>query len=301
MIVESSNRSSRVKDPVRGYTKPIAVVLACLCWTASHVRADDARTGLSLPVNRQVGQRLSNFTLNDAASGRPFSLYGFAGKKAAVLVFMGTECPLAKLYAPRLVELNHQYRERGVAFLVVYSNSHESDAEITEQARQFAIDFPVLRDPGNVVADLALVERTPEVLVLDGRRGSATGVRSTTSTGKAPARIQPITAISRMRSMPSWPGGRSLSRQLVSRVACSIGWIRRPGRAHPSLASAPPLRRWSPPTRKRARTTSRTWERSTMPRQPLESSRTGANRAIVPGRSPLSRWPVTMTRENMQQ
>ncbi len=112
---------------------------------------------------------MSNFTLNDAASGRAFSLYGFAGKKAAVLVFLGTDCPLVRLYAPRLVELNHDYRSRGVAFVGIYSNAHDTDAEIAAQARQFSIDFPVLRDPRNLVADMALVERTPEVLVLDGR------------------------------------------------------------------------------------------------------------------------------------
>jgi thiol-disulfide isomerase/thioredoxin len=129
----------------------------------------DLATDAPLPIDRAIGQRLSNFTLNDAATGRPFSLYGFAGKKAAVLVFLGTDCPLARLYAPRLVELNREYRARHVAFVGIYSNAHESGTEIADHARKFGIDFPVLRDLGNVVADLALVERTPEVLVLDGK------------------------------------------------------------------------------------------------------------------------------------
>jgi peroxiredoxin/mono/diheme cytochrome c family protein len=151
------------------FIKRFTFVLAGLLLAAIGVFADDVQTGASLPMNRQVGQRLSNFTLNDAATGRPVSLYGFAGKKAVVLVFMGTDCPLARLYAPRLVELNHDYRARGVTFLGIYSNAHESDTDIAEQARKFSIDLPVLRDPQNVVADLALVERTPEVLVLDGK------------------------------------------------------------------------------------------------------------------------------------
>jgi len=69
-----------------------------------------------LPVNRSVGQRLGNFTLRDAVSGRDVTLYGFAGKKAVVLVFPGTDCPLANQYAPRLEELNRAYRSRGVVF-----------------------------------------------------------------------------------------------------------------------------------------------------------------------------------------
>jgi thiol-disulfide isomerase/thioredoxin len=132
------------------------------------VRGED-RASAPLPLNRGVGQKLSNFTLKDAVSGRPFALYGFAGKKAAVLVFLGTDCPLANVYAPRLEELNREYRGKGVAFVGINSNAHESEAAIGEQVRKYGLDFPVLKDPRNVVADLALVERTPEVLVLDGR------------------------------------------------------------------------------------------------------------------------------------
>jgi len=157
------------QDSVRGLMKRLAFLSACLLLAGPCVLADDAHTGSSLPVNRQVGQRLSNFTLTDAATGRTFTLYGFAGKKAAVLVFMGTDCPVARLYAPRLVELNRDYRAKGVAFVGIYSNARETVTDIAEQARTFSIDFPVLRDRENVVADLALVERTPEVLVLDGK------------------------------------------------------------------------------------------------------------------------------------
>jgi thiol-disulfide isomerase/thioredoxin len=112
---------------------------------------------------------MSNFTLPDVISGRPFALYGLVGKKAVVLVFLGTDCPLARLYAPRLAELSRDYRSRGVSFVGIDSNALENDPAIREFAEKFALGFPILKDQGNVVADLALVERTPEVLVLDGR------------------------------------------------------------------------------------------------------------------------------------
>lgn len=131
-------------------------------------RGDDAKAG-RLPIDRGIGHRLSNFTLRDAVSGRDYSLYGYAGKKAAVLVFLGADCPLAQVYAPRLEELHRAYRSRGVAFVGINSNAHETEADVREQAKTYHLDFPMLKDPRNVVADLALVERTPEVLVLDGR------------------------------------------------------------------------------------------------------------------------------------
>src|SRR5262245_37418026 len=55
----------------------------------------DARSGL--PLNRGVDQRVADFTLKDVASERPVSLYSFVGKKAIVLVFLGTDCPVGNL------------------------------------------------------------------------------------------------------------------------------------------------------------------------------------------------------------
>jgi len=129
---------------------------------------DEQEKEEALPPDRMVGQRLSNFTLTDAASGRPYSLYGFAGKKGAVLIFMGTECPVGNVYAPRLVELNREYRAKGFVFVGINSNAGDTEAEMAEHAKHYELDFPVLKDRDNVVADAALAERTPEVLVLDG-------------------------------------------------------------------------------------------------------------------------------------
>lgn len=121
-----------------------------------------------LPENRQVGQRLANFTLKDASTAKPTSLYSYRGKRAVVLVFLGTDCPVANLYAPRLAELNKAFRDRGVQFLGINSNAHDTPQQVAAHAKEHTLDFPVLKDEGNVVADAALIERTPEVLVLDG-------------------------------------------------------------------------------------------------------------------------------------
>ena len=44
------------------------------------------------------------------------SMGAHAGIGTLPLVFFGTECPLAKLYAPRLAELAAKYEPRGVGF-----------------------------------------------------------------------------------------------------------------------------------------------------------------------------------------
>jgi len=95
-------------------------------------------------------------------------LYGFQGRKAIVLVFLGNDCPVGNLYVPRLIELDREYGKKGVVMLGINSNAHETAKDIEQYARQAGVTFPVLKDPANVVADSALVERTCEVVLLDG-------------------------------------------------------------------------------------------------------------------------------------
>src|SRR5258705_1430991 len=115
-----------------------------------------------------MGTRVADFTLDDT-SGKSVSLAGFRGKQALVMVFLGTDCPVGNLYAPRLAALSREYRDKGVVFLAVNANARETVEEAAAHALEHGIDFPVLKDPGNRVADRLLAERTCEAVVLDGQ------------------------------------------------------------------------------------------------------------------------------------
>lgn len=147
--------------------RPQFWIVTAVLLSAGVVRGDETPPEALSPT-RLVGQRMSNFTLPDAISGKSVKLYGFRGQRAVVLAFLGTDCPLGNLYAPRLVELSHQYKERGVTFLGINANAHDTIEQIQANAKEFGIDFPVLKDEGNVVADTLIVERTCEVVVMDG-------------------------------------------------------------------------------------------------------------------------------------
>ena len=86
------------------------------------------------------------------------------------MAFLGTECPLAKLYAPRLVELAAEFKDRGVAFVGIDSNQQDSVTELAHYAQEHKIEFPLLKDAGNAIADQFGAVRTPEVFVLDADR-----------------------------------------------------------------------------------------------------------------------------------
>src|SRR5581483_169338 len=102
--------------------------------------------------------------------GRRHALADYADRKAVVIAFVGAECPLAKLYGPRLADLAAEFEPRGVAFLAIDANRQDSITEIAAYARMHGIPFPVLRDVNNRVADLLGATRTPEVFLLDAKQ-----------------------------------------------------------------------------------------------------------------------------------
>ncbi|MGB4710833.1 MAG: redoxin domain-containing protein [Fuerstiella sp.] len=112
---------------------------------------------------------VGNFALNDFR-GKRHELYDFKQAKVVVLAFLGTECPLVKLYARRLQELSETYGSRGVVFVGVNSNRQDSITDIGAFARLNSLTFPILKDVGNKLADEVAADRTPSVVVLDGDR-----------------------------------------------------------------------------------------------------------------------------------
>jgi thiol-disulfide isomerase/thioredoxin len=111
------------------------------------ILADQPDKPAELPIDRGLMQRLSNFSLKDVKSGRTHTLYGYQGRKAIVLVFLGNECPVGSLYVPRLNEINTEYRKKGVVFLGINSNAHETDKDVAKYVADRGIEFPVLKDP----------------------------------------------------------------------------------------------------------------------------------------------------------
>ena len=118
------------------------------------------------PPASPVGKQIDNFKLQDYR-GAVHELDDWSDKKAIVVAFLGTECPLSLVYGPRLAELAKEYEPRGVAFLGIDANRQDSLAEIAHYARVHGIEFDILKDPGNAVADRFGAQRTPEVFLLD--------------------------------------------------------------------------------------------------------------------------------------
>ena len=84
-----------------------------------------------------------------------------------VVAFLGNECPLAKLYAPRLDTFAKQYANQKVQFIGVNSNLQDSPDEIQDFVKRNALTFPIAKDADQTIAAQFGAERTPQVFLLD--------------------------------------------------------------------------------------------------------------------------------------
>src|SRR5262245_10649709 len=82
-----------------------------------------------------AGIPLEGISLQDYR-GQAVSTADYPEANGFVVAFLGTECPLAKLYGPRLQQLADQYQDRGIVVLGVNSNQQDSVTEIGAYVRQ---------------------------------------------------------------------------------------------------------------------------------------------------------------------
>src|SRR6476661_6598903 len=85
-----------------------------------------------------IGRKIDDFSLK-SQFGKEYSLRD-SQQDVVIVVFVGAECPLAKLYGPRLGELSRKLADRGVAVLGIDSNQQDSLQEIAAYAQRHKIE-----------------------------------------------------------------------------------------------------------------------------------------------------------------
>lgn len=111
---------------------------------------------------------LPQFSLSDTA-GRTHTPAEWASKRAVVLFFSSTDCPLANGYVPEMNRMQQSYSPRGVAFYAVQGDATIAPAEVARHAREYAFAFPYLIDPEESLAAYTGATTVPEVAVLSPR------------------------------------------------------------------------------------------------------------------------------------
>jgi peroxiredoxin len=145
----------------------ITFLLATIFVIAGAFVAGIARsTEGEVPAPPAIGATIEDFTLPDA-DGKEQSLNSLKGKNGSVLIFVATKCPVSNAYNQRMEKLAQDYKERGINVIGINSNAAESAAAVKAHASQNNLNFTILKDPANKVADRLGATVTPEAYFLD--------------------------------------------------------------------------------------------------------------------------------------
>src|SRR5271155_5808394 len=110
-------------------------------------------------------QRRVQFDLRDTR-GVVHSSEEWNGKRAIVVFFTTTDCPLSNNEVPEMNRTRRDYASRGVAFYAVQADTTIADADVLQHAKDYQFSFPVLFDPHQILVRMTGATTIPSAAVL---------------------------------------------------------------------------------------------------------------------------------------
>jgi thiol-disulfide isomerase/thioredoxin len=170
-----------------------------------------------------IGATAPKFALVNAIDGKTVA-YKPGDGKISVVFFTCNQCPYAKAFEPRLIELARQYQAKGVAFYAIDPNDEaqyavESLAEMKARAVKRRYPFPYLKDGNSSVARAYGARVTPHVYVFDGR--GVLRYRGYVDDSAKPAERK---TAGLSNALDDLLGGKAVSNQATRAFGCSIKW-----------------------------------------------------------------------------
>lgn len=109
---------------------------------------------------------IPDFELTDQA-GNTHTLAQYTDRELVVFYVQGVGCPIARIALPNYRAVRDEFTAKNVEFLMFNSNIQDNPKRIAKEAEEFGIDFPILKDEGQVLAKALGVERTAEVFIVN--------------------------------------------------------------------------------------------------------------------------------------
>ena len=122
----------------------------------------------------QIGSSVPNFNL-PSIDGKKYSLSSFKDKKALVVIFSCNHCPYVQAYENRIMAIQKDYEENGVAVIAINSNDavhypEDSFEEMKKRAALKKFNFVYMRDEDQSVAKSFDAAHTPEIFLFNEER-----------------------------------------------------------------------------------------------------------------------------------
>ncbi len=113
----------------------------------------------------KIGEPVPEFILKDT-QGNPVKRTDFRGS-ILMIVFWSANCPFSKRYDPRINKIVKDYQSKGVVVIGIDSNSGDTLSEIKDAIKERSLEYSILVDPGNLIADQYGAITTPHVFIID--------------------------------------------------------------------------------------------------------------------------------------
>jgi peroxiredoxin len=140
---------------------PAAVVSVAKGPATVPFKSNAAVTNYELPI-----AMIANFKLKDQ-TGKTHELYKITDAKVIVLTMHTKGCPIGQQLMPDFNQLHAKYEPLGVHFLMLNSNTYDTPAMIAEEATDFGVKIPILKDADQSVGEPLGVERSTETLIIE--------------------------------------------------------------------------------------------------------------------------------------
>jgi thiol-disulfide isomerase/thioredoxin len=133
----------------------LLLAVACPSFASAGLPTPPARVETQLRCKTITGQAL-----------QPLSCDGGV-VKAAVVVFITTDCPVANRYAPELERIRNAYAAQGVKFTLVQVDPALTETAARDHAAAYALKAAVVIDRQHELVAATGVKVTPEAVIID--------------------------------------------------------------------------------------------------------------------------------------
>lgn len=90
-----------------------------------------------------------------------------AAEPLSVDLFLATDCPIARAYSPEIERLHLAWRERGVAFRLVFPDRDLDEETLRRHLAEYGLTAPFVLDRDRALVKRAGATTTPEAVVFD--------------------------------------------------------------------------------------------------------------------------------------
>ncbi len=171
----------------------------------------------------ELGSSPGDFNLK-GVDYRYYTLEDFRKKEILVIMFTCNHCPYVQAYEMRLIAMQRDYFDRGVALVAINSNNEirypeDSFDQMVQRAERMGYNFPYLRDADQSVAKQYRAEYTPEIFVFDKERKLRYHGRIDDSKDEAK-----VTSMDLRGAIDSILSGNEIQEPETHAFGCSIKW-----------------------------------------------------------------------------